>query len=1102
MKIRTLPLIVLFVSIVIGTLMLAGGGQNTDAQTGNAPSLSVSDTGFASWSYTILQGGTFNYSEVRWKVYDPNEGLNDWSNRSSQVFYSQSVSDYQIPALASGTTYKAKLFVGVGMDNGNVYLKSNVVIFPQPDPTPTPTATPTVTPTVTPTPTPTPTATPTHTPTPTPTITATPTQTPHIHHNFTHGCKKHVGPNSMHNKDYPGANSRDEEHTHELKGNNRVYTSCAPTPTPTQTPILMPTPTPTATLTPVETDRAALVALYNATNGANWRRNDNWLSDKPIGEWYGVRVNDSGRVTSLLFANNKLDGPLPAELGSLSELDSVNMLRNKGIVGAIPSELGNLSKLRTLEIRTSRLSGSIPTELGNLPNLETLDLANNHLTGAIPSELGNLSKLSNLYLHENSLTGAIPSELGNLSELSSLSLYENSLTGTIPSQIGNLSRLSYLRLYENSLTGTLPSGLTSRTRFDELRFNDNAGLCAPNTPEFVAWLANVVKKVNGSICGNPTATPTPTPTATPMPTATPTHTPTPTPTITATPTPTPHRYHNFTHGCKKHVGPNSMHDKDYPGADSRDEEHTHKLTGNNRVYTFCGPTPTPTQTPILPPTPTPTATLTPVETDRAALVAFYNAMNGPNWWLPPGHNWLSDKPIGEWEGVTTNASGRVIELGRFYGAKGTIPPEFGSLSELRRLDLSHIDLTGTIPPELGNLSKLTYLNLSFSDVTGTIPPELGNLSKLQTLTLMHNGLSGTIPSELGNLSNLRNLHLYDNNLTGTIPSELGDLSKLEVLGLSFNNLTGTIPSELGDLSNLWALALAHNNLTGTIPSELGSLSKLTGLQLYKNNLTGTIPSELGNLSKLKSLELSHNGLTGAIPSELGNLPELTWLSLSNNSLTGTLPSGIASMPELMNLYVQENRLTGTLPSAFADRGYLDFGFLYFQNNNGLCAPSDKKFQDWLDTLWRYKGPTCGGAPTPTPTPTQTVTPTPTAIPTPTPTPAQTATPTPTPTVTPTPMPATTPPDAVSHVSVTHNGSSLSVSWPAAARAATYHVTYSDNNGASWSLAALDHADTTITISGVDSAKTYIVGVRAKNSGGSSGWVNSAPANHGAGGGNQ
>ena len=43
-------------------------------------------------------------------------------------------------------------------------------------------------------------------------------------------------------------------------------------------------------------DRAALVALYNATDGPNWVSNENWLTDAPLGEWYGVDTDASGRV--------------------------------------------------------------------------------------------------------------------------------------------------------------------------------------------------------------------------------------------------------------------------------------------------------------------------------------------------------------------------------------------------------------------------------------------------------------------------------------------------------------------------------------------------------------------------------------------------------------------------------------------------------------------------------------------------------------------------------------------------------------------------------------------------------------------------------------
>ena len=86
-----------------------------------------------------------------------------------------------------------------------------------------------------------------------------------------------------------------------------------------------------------------------------------------------------------------------------------------------------------------------------------------------------------------------------------------------------------------------------------------------------------------------------------------------------------------------------------------------------------------------------------------------------------------------------------------------------------------------------------------------------------------------------------------------------------------------------------------------------------------------------------------------------------------------------------------------------------------------------------------------------------------------------------------------PPGNVASVSATHNGGSLSVSWQAASGADDYHVTYSGDGGASWELAAKAHTGTSMTISGIDSAKTYIVGVRSHNSAGYGGWVNSAPA---------
>ena len=65
------------------------------------------------------------------------------------------------------------------------------------------------------------------------------------------------------------------------------------------------------------TDRAALVALYNATSGPNWTISTNWLTTAALSEWYGVTTDVDGRVTRV-SRPNELNGELPVELGDRS----------------------------------------------------------------------------------------------------------------------------------------------------------------------------------------------------------------------------------------------------------------------------------------------------------------------------------------------------------------------------------------------------------------------------------------------------------------------------------------------------------------------------------------------------------------------------------------------------------------------------------------------------------------------------------------------------------------------------------------------------------------------------------------------------------------
>ena len=202
----------------------------------------------------------------------------------------------------------------------------------------------------------------------------------------------------------------------------------------------------TITVMGPDLEREALVKLYNATDGENWSNKDGWLSERPLGAWYGVRTNENGRVKKLILHENNLRGTLIPELAQLSSLDTLALSANQ-LTGSIPSELGQLSNLALLFLWENQLTGTIPLELGQLAHLEKLSLAENQLTGNIPAELGNLTNLTRLNLGNNQLTGQIPLELGQLTNLSELLLGGNSgLSGPLPNSLQGMRKLKELNL--------------------------------------------------------------------------------------------------------------------------------------------------------------------------------------------------------------------------------------------------------------------------------------------------------------------------------------------------------------------------------------------------------------------------------------------------------------------------------------------------------------------------------------------------------------------------------------------------------------------------------------------------------------------------------
>ena len=219
-------------------------------------------------------------------------------------------------------------------------------------------------------------------------------------------------------------------------------------------------------------DRAALVVLYNATDGANWTNNSGWLTEAPLSQWHGVEADDIGRVTGLHLSFNRLTGEMPAELGNLTNLNWMSLSHNQ-LSGQIPAELGSLTNLHTLELYGNELIGQIPSELGSVPSLLILDLSENRLSGQIPGMLANLSNLEILGLGNNHLGGEIPIEFGSLFALQELDLGANQLSGEIPGELGNLTNLRRLYLLNNHLSGEIPEELGGLSNLQVLYLNNN-----------------------------------------------------------------------------------------------------------------------------------------------------------------------------------------------------------------------------------------------------------------------------------------------------------------------------------------------------------------------------------------------------------------------------------------------------------------------------------------------------------------------------------------------------------------------------------------------------------------------------------------------------
>ena len=243
---------------------------------------------------------------------------------------------------------------------------------------------------------------------------------------------------------------------------------------------------------PEGSEEAALVALYNNLNGPNWKAQENWLSDKPIGQWEGIRTDEQGHVLVIYMYANNLAGQIPDEIGNFPYLEKL-YFSHDALTGSIPESIGKLKNLQILDLTVNNLSGTIPAEIGALTHLQTLALNDNSLNGSLPEEIGQLTQLQSMTLHNNQLYGSIPESIGNLRQVEAINLSYNNLSGPLPESMGNLEALTSLQLQRNQFTGGLPSDFARLERLEtcDLSFNRFDGEIPDEIlamPVYEAWI--------------------------------------------------------------------------------------------------------------------------------------------------------------------------------------------------------------------------------------------------------------------------------------------------------------------------------------------------------------------------------------------------------------------------------------------------------------------------------------------------------------------------------------------------------------------------------------------------------------------------------------
>lgn len=100
----------------------------------------------------------------------------------------------------------------------------------------------------------------------------------------------------------------------------------------------------------------ALMALYKATKGKSWTRNNGWGgSPQSISSWEGITCNEQGYVSQIKLSDNNLQGNLPDVFYAFPQLQKLLINKNQ-LTGEVPRSLAWLPEDCTVNIQRNMLT--------------------------------------------------------------------------------------------------------------------------------------------------------------------------------------------------------------------------------------------------------------------------------------------------------------------------------------------------------------------------------------------------------------------------------------------------------------------------------------------------------------------------------------------------------------------------------------------------------------------------------------------------------------------------------------------------------------------------------------------------------------------------